>query len=215
MVDDLVSAGQNPALRKVLFQLGSGQKPDLAAAAAASSSTFHSASAGAASSAEQIDASQDIKDDTARTQTDENTANLASQGNNQTISQPAPQRQPWATRVQQSGVGGTSFREHLERSQVQLQQPPPNSHSNMQAQGQQGQQSQPQGGPLDSVTLGQLRHLIVTDKPKSRQYDFPIDADADNMQNEIDEFYSYVEVPQNSREQSCLGRVVLYARSSS
>ena len=72
----------------------------------------------------------------------------------------------------------------------------------MQAQSQAGQQNASQGGPLDSVTLGQLRNLVMVDKPKSRQYDFPIDADADSMQNEIDEFYSYVEVPQTAENRA-------------
>lgn len=63
-------------------------------------------------------------------------------------------------------------------------------------------QTQPQAGSLDSVTLGQLRNLIVVDKPKSRQYDFPLNADADSMQNEIDEFYSYVEVPQTAENRA-------------
>nr|CDI53470.1 conserved hypothetical protein [Melanopsichium pennsylvanicum 4] len=76
------------------------------------------------------------------------------------------------------------------------------SNPNVQGQAQAGQQSQPQAGPLDSVTLGQLRNLIVIDKPKSKQYDFPIHADADSMQNEIDEFYSYVEVPQTAENRA-------------
>ncbi|CDU22787.1 related to FAR11-protein involved in recovery from cell cycle arrest in response to pheromone [Sporisorium scitamineum] len=76
------------------------------------------------------------------------------------------------------------------------------SNQPMQSQQQAGQQSQHQTGPLDSVTLGQLRNLIVVDKPKSRQYDFPVDADADSMQNEIDEFYSYVEVPQTAENRA-------------
>lgn len=118
----------------------------------------------------------------------------------ESIPRPVPQHQPWQARPQ-AFTGGTSFRQHLERSQVQLQQPPTMSNPNIQAQqGQAGQQQQ--GGPLDSVTLGQLRNLIVVDKPKSRQYDFPIDADADSMQNEIDEFYSYVEVPQTAENRA-------------
>ena len=206
LVDDIVSAGQNPALRKVLFQLGSGQTSRLAAAAASEHSISPSAaprpsssnqqlvpetqvSAGAAGGATSADAAQASAVDRSQDNSSESAALSASQA------------QAWTPRAQPF-TGGTSFRQHLERSQVPLQQPSTMSNPSMQSQSQSGQQSQHQTGPLDSVTLGQLRNLIVVDKPKSRQYDFPVNADADSMQNEIDEFYSYVEVPQTAENRA-------------
>ncbi|KAJ8523011.1 hypothetical protein ONZ45_g544 [Pleurotus djamor] len=49
---------------------------------------------------------------------------------------------------------------------------------------------------LDSITLGQLRAMVGTGpKPKKTRYDFRYD-DEDMVMNELDEFYSYVEMPQ-------------------
>ncbi|KAG1773964.1 hypothetical protein EDD22DRAFT_976044 [Suillus occidentalis] len=49
---------------------------------------------------------------------------------------------------------------------------------------------------LDSITLGQLKAMVTcTPKPKQSFYDFRYD-DEDTVMNEIDEFYSYVEMPQ-------------------
>ncbi|KAF8138236.1 hypothetical protein EV363DRAFT_1393697 [Boletus edulis] len=49
---------------------------------------------------------------------------------------------------------------------------------------------------LDSITLGQLRAMVSSaPKPKQSFYDFRYD-DEDTAMNEIDEFYSYVEMPQ-------------------
>jgi hypothetical protein len=49
---------------------------------------------------------------------------------------------------------------------------------------------------LDSITLGQLRAMVSSaPKPKQSFYDFRYD-DEDTVMNEIDEFYSYVEMPQ-------------------
>ncbi|KAJ1029152.1 hypothetical protein NDA18_002780 [Ustilago nuda] len=193
LVDDIVSTGHNPALRKVLFQLGSAQAPDLAAAAsvgslssapAANSNSLSSSATGEAAP----DNGQSLQN---KEQADSKNESGPDKSSSEAIARPVPRPQPF--------TGGISFRQHLERSQVQLQQPSTMSNQNMQSQQEQQQQ---QDGPLDSVTLGQLRNLIVVDKPKSRQYDFPIDADADTMQNEIDEFYSYVEVPQTAENRA-------------
>ncbi|KAH7930029.1 N1221-domain-containing protein [Leucogyrophana mollusca] len=49
---------------------------------------------------------------------------------------------------------------------------------------------------LDSITLGQLKAMVTSaPKPKQSFYDFRYD-DEDTVMNEIDEFYSYVEMPQ-------------------
>ncbi|KAH8830238.1 hypothetical protein DL96DRAFT_1592116 [Flagelloscypha sp. PMI_526] len=49
---------------------------------------------------------------------------------------------------------------------------------------------------LDSITLGQLRAMVNSvPKPKQWWYDFNYD-DEDSVMNELDEFYSYVEMPQ-------------------
>ncbi|KAG1815329.1 hypothetical protein EV424DRAFT_1114352 [Suillus variegatus] len=49
---------------------------------------------------------------------------------------------------------------------------------------------------LDSITLGQLKAMVTcAPKPKQSFYDFRYD-DEDTVMNEIDEFYSYVEMPQ-------------------
>jgi len=61
---------------------------------------------------------------------------------------------------------------------------------------QQQQQQQQQQHGLDSITLGQLRAMVSSaPKPKQSYYDFRYD-DEDTVMNEIDEFYSYVEMPQ-------------------
>ncbi|KAF8631239.1 hypothetical protein AX15_002568 [Amanita polypyramis BW_CC] len=53
-----------------------------------------------------------------------------------------------------------------------------------------------QSAGLDSITLGQLRSLVGTGpKPKQSWFDFKYD-DEDTVMNEIEEFYSYVEMPQ-------------------
>ncbi|KAH9938243.1 uncharacterized protein B0H18DRAFT_966229 [Fomitopsis serialis] len=49
---------------------------------------------------------------------------------------------------------------------------------------------------LDSITLGQLKAMVGSaPKPKQCYYDFKYD-DEDTVLNEIEEFYSYVEMPQ-------------------
>ncbi|KAI0939241.1 hypothetical protein AcV5_000711 [Taiwanofungus camphoratus] len=49
---------------------------------------------------------------------------------------------------------------------------------------------------LDSITLGQLKAMVGSaPKPKQSYYDFKYD-DEDTVLNEIEEFYSYVEMPQ-------------------
>ncbi|KAG6832892.1 hypothetical protein H0H92_004776 [Tricholoma furcatifolium] len=49
---------------------------------------------------------------------------------------------------------------------------------------------------LDSITLGQLRAMVGSaPRPKQSYFDFVYD-DEDTVMNEIDEFYSYVEMPQ-------------------
>ncbi|KAL6309627.1 hypothetical protein BKA93DRAFT_814558 [Sparassis latifolia] len=49
---------------------------------------------------------------------------------------------------------------------------------------------------LDSITLGQLKAMVTSvPKPKQTYYDFRYD-DEDTVLNEIEEFYSYVEMPQ-------------------
>ncbi|KAF8665597.1 hypothetical protein AX16_000054 [Volvariella volvacea WC 439] len=49
---------------------------------------------------------------------------------------------------------------------------------------------------LDSITLGQLKAIVNSgQKPKQSWFDFQYD-DEDTMLNEIEEFYSYVEMPQ-------------------
>ncbi|KAH9981843.1 hypothetical protein BJV74DRAFT_853259 [Russula compacta] len=49
---------------------------------------------------------------------------------------------------------------------------------------------------LDSITLGQLKAMVNSvPKPKQCYYDFKYD-DEDTVLNEIEEFYSYVEMPQ-------------------
>ncbi|KAI0265108.1 hypothetical protein BC834DRAFT_924381 [Gloeopeniophorella convolvens] len=51
---------------------------------------------------------------------------------------------------------------------------------------------------LDSITLGQLKAMVNSaPKPKQCYYDFKYD-DEDTVLNEIEEFYSYVEMPQAS-----------------
>ncbi|KAH7105672.1 hypothetical protein BKA62DRAFT_690518 [Auriculariales sp. MPI-PUGE-AT-0066] len=51
---------------------------------------------------------------------------------------------------------------------------------------------------MDSITLGQLRNAVnAQPKPKMAVYDYRYD-DEDTVMNEIEEFYSYVEVPQVS-----------------
>ncbi|KAN0064740.1 Factor arrest protein 11 [Thecaphora frezii] len=82
---------------------------------------------------------------------------------------------------------------HDAGQQAQPQPQQPNQAQGLQAQG---------GGPLDSVSLGQLRNFVVFQKPKMRRYDFPTDADSDSIRNEIDEFYSYVEAPQTAENRA-------------
>ncbi|KAG6838009.1 hypothetical protein H0H93_008403 [Arthromyces matolae] len=54
----------------------------------------------------------------------------------------------------------------------------------------------PSASPLDSITLGQLKAMVGSvPKPKQSCFDFLYD-DEDNVINEIDEFYAYVEMPQ-------------------
>ncbi|KAF7313579.1 hypothetical protein HMN09_00514200 [Mycena chlorophos] len=55
---------------------------------------------------------------------------------------------------------------------------------------------QQQNGGIDSISLGQLKQLVAS-MPKDRQwwYDYKYD-DEDTVMNEIEEFYSYVEMPQ-------------------
>ncbi|KAI0774182.1 N1221-domain-containing protein [Fomes fomentarius] len=54
----------------------------------------------------------------------------------------------------------------------------------------------PQQVGLDSITLGQLKAMVGSaPKPKQSYYDFRYD-DEDHVLNEIEEFYSYVEMPQ-------------------
>ncbi|TFK92199.1 N1221-domain-containing protein [Polyporus arcularius HHB13444] len=54
----------------------------------------------------------------------------------------------------------------------------------------------PQQVGLDSITLGQLKAMVGSaPKPKQSFYDFRYD-DEDHVLNEIEEFYSYVEMPQ-------------------
>ncbi|KAF8639788.1 hypothetical protein AX17_001048 [Amanita inopinata Kibby_2008] len=53
-----------------------------------------------------------------------------------------------------------------------------------------------QSAGLDSITLGQLKSLVGTGpKPKQSWFDFKYD-DEDTVMNEMEEFYSYVEMPQ-------------------
>ncbi|KAF4619392.1 hypothetical protein D9613_005524 [Agrocybe pediades] len=50
--------------------------------------------------------------------------------------------------------------------------------------------------PTDSITLGQLKAMVSTaQKPKQSLFDFKYD-DEDTVMNEIEEFYSYIEMPQ-------------------
>ncbi|KAJ7283523.1 hypothetical protein C8J57DRAFT_1292804 [Mycena rebaudengoi] len=65
----------------------------------------------------------------------------------------------------------------------------------------QPQESAPQNagnppGGIDSISLGQLKQLVAS-MPKDKQwwYDYKYD-DEDTVMNEIEEFYSYVEMPQ-------------------
>ncbi|KAJ7638568.1 hypothetical protein FB45DRAFT_903249 [Roridomyces roridus] len=65
------------------------------------------------------------------------------------------------------------------------------------AQPQEGQNAASgQPGGIDSISLGQLKQLVAT-MPKDKQwwYDYKYD-DEDTVMNEIEEFYSYVEMPQ-------------------
>ncbi|KAF9076476.1 hypothetical protein BDP27DRAFT_1442530 [Rhodocollybia butyracea] len=56
--------------------------------------------------------------------------------------------------------------------------------------------SDSQQGIMDSITLGQLRAMVGTvPKPKQWWYDYNYD-DEDTVMNELDELYSYVEMPQ-------------------
>ncbi|KAI3596748.1 cell cycle arrest in response to pheromone-related protein [Moniliophthora roreri] len=54
----------------------------------------------------------------------------------------------------------------------------------------------PSPAAMDSITLGQLKAMVSTQpKPKQWWYDFNYD-DEDTVMNEIDELYSYIEMPQ-------------------
>lgn len=69
--------------------------------------------------------------------------------------------------------------------------------SNNHTEGDDGPQQQQSGAMgLDSITLGQLKAMVGSaPKPKQFFYDFRYD-DEDTVLNEIEEFYSYVEMPQ-------------------
>lgn len=82
-----------------------------------------------------------------------------------------------------------------EFTQAQQQQFDSGQQQQQQTQDQDGN-NQPSQGPLDAITLGQLRNLINVQRPKARHYSYPTDADSDSLPMEIDEFYSYVEAPQ-------------------
>ncbi|KAJ7591322.1 hypothetical protein C8J56DRAFT_1136597 [Mycena floridula] len=57
-------------------------------------------------------------------------------------------------------------------------------------------QDSPLNNGLDSITLGQLKSMVNSaPKPKQTWYDYNYD-DEDTVMNEIDELYSYVEMPQ-------------------
>ncbi|KAJ7068021.1 hypothetical protein C8F01DRAFT_1334094 [Mycena amicta] len=61
----------------------------------------------------------------------------------------------------------------------------------------QSQENQNTQNGIDSISLGQLKQLVAS-MPKDRQqwwYDYKYD-DEDTVMNEIEEFYSYVEMPQ-------------------
>ncbi|KAF9263661.1 N1221-domain-containing protein [Marasmius fiardii PR-910] len=59
-----------------------------------------------------------------------------------------------------------------------------------------GPNTGPPTATMDSLTLGQLRTMISSQpKPKQWWYDFSYD-DEDTVMNELDELYSYVEMPQ-------------------
>lgn len=61
---------------------------------------------------------------------------------------------------------------------------------------QQKQDQPPPPNAMDSITLGQLKSVVnAQPKPKQTMYDYRYD-DEDTVFNEIEEFYSYVEVPQ-------------------
>jgi hypothetical protein len=57
----------------------------------------------------------------------------------------------------------------------------------------------PQTGlAVDSISLGQLRSMVNnSQRPKQSWFDFKYD-DEDTVMNEIEEFYSYVEMPQSA-----------------
>lgn len=61
--------------------------------------------------------------------------------------------------------------------------------------------NQPSGLPqsglsVDSISLGQLRSMVGNgQRPKQSWFDFKYD-DEDTVMNEIEEFYSYIEMPQ-------------------
>ncbi|KAH7868803.1 uncharacterized protein C8R40DRAFT_1268994 [Lentinula edodes] len=66
----------------------------------------------------------------------------------------------------------------------------------MNGQSQEGGSGMPQQGIMDSITLGQLRAMVGSvPKPKQWWYDYNYD-DEDTVMNELDELYSYVEMPQ-------------------
>ncbi|KAK1228877.1 Factor arrest protein 11 [Marasmius sp. AFHP31] len=72
-----------------------------------------------------------------------------------------------------------------------------------------GANAGPPTAAMDSITLGQLRTMISSQpKPKQWWYDFNYD-DEDTVMNELDELYSYVEMPQVAENlkawQGCYG----------
>ena len=78
---------------------------------------------------------------------------------------------------------------------------------------------QPGGGlSVDSISLGQLRSMVSNNqRPKQSWFDFKYD-DEDTVMNEIEEFYSYVEMPQSAENlkawEGCFsaGALQLYVR---
>ncbi|KAJ7667734.1 hypothetical protein DFH06DRAFT_1322310 [Mycena polygramma] len=72
----------------------------------------------------------------------------------------------------------------------------PSFLNNAQSQESPGQNAGNPAGGIDSISLGQLKQLVAS-MPKDKQwwYDYKYD-DEDTVMNEIEEFYSYVEMPQ-------------------
>ncbi|KAF7353029.1 Striatin-interacting protein 1 [Mycena venus] len=72
----------------------------------------------------------------------------------------------------------------------------PSFLNNAQSQESAGSNAGNPAGGIDSISLGQLKQLVAS-MPKDKQwwYDYKYD-DEDTVMNEIEEFYSYVEMPQ-------------------